>query len=34
MTYENFTKKQLDLQNKARELADTVMRPVAAKYDV
>ena len=34
MTYETFTKKQLELQNKARELADTVMRPVAAKYDV
>ncbi len=34
MTYEIFTKKQLELQNKARELADTVMRPVAAKYDV
>ncbi|MDH4350919.1 MAG: acyl-CoA dehydrogenase family protein, partial [Gemmatimonadota bacterium] len=29
-----FTKQQVELRAKARELADTVMRPVAAKYDV
>ena len=34
MIEELFTKRQIDLRNRARELADTVMRPVAAKYDV
>jgi alkylation response protein AidB-like acyl-CoA dehydrogenase len=29
-----FTKQQLDLRAKARELADKAMKPVAAKYDV
>jgi butyryl-CoA dehydrogenase len=29
-----FTKQQLELRAKARELADTAMKPVAAKYDV
>ena len=29
-----YTPMQIDLQNRARELAETVMRPVAAKYDV
>jgi alkylation response protein AidB-like acyl-CoA dehydrogenase len=28
-----YTKQQIELHAKARELADTVMRPVAAKYD-
>jgi alkylation response protein AidB-like acyl-CoA dehydrogenase len=34
MTDSLFTKQQLDLQAQARELANTVMKPVAAKYDV
>jgi butyryl-CoA dehydrogenase len=29
-----YTKQQVDLRARARELAETVMRPVAAKYDV
>ena len=33
MIEEMFTKEQVDLRNRARELAETVMRPVAAKYD-
>ncbi len=34
MIAEMFTKEQVELRNRARELAKTVMRPVAAKYDV
>jgi butyryl-CoA dehydrogenase len=34
MIEELYTPQQIDLRNRARELADTVMRPVAAKYDV
>ena len=33
MIEEMFTREQVDLRNRARELAETVMRPVAAKYD-
>jgi len=29
-----YTEQQIDLRNRSRELAETVMRPVAAKYDV
>ena len=28
-----YTKQQIDLKNRTRELAESVMRPVAAKYD-
>jgi butyryl-CoA dehydrogenase len=34
MIEELYTKEQVDLRNRARDLAETVMRPVAAKYDV
>ena len=34
MIEELYTPKQVELRNLARELAETVMRPVAAKYDV
>jgi alkylation response protein AidB-like acyl-CoA dehydrogenase len=34
MTDAMFTPMQIDLRNRARELADTAMKPVAAKYDV
>ncbi len=34
MIEELYTKEQVDLRNRARELAENVMRPVAAKYDV
>jgi len=34
MIEELYTPKQVELRNRARELAETVMRPVAAKYDV
>ncbi len=34
MIQELYTEQQIDLRNRARELAETVMRPVAAKYDV
>ncbi len=33
MIEELYTPMQIDLRNRARELAETVMRPVAAKYD-
>ncbi len=33
MIEELFTAEQVDLRNRAKELVDTVMRPVAAKYD-
>jgi alkylation response protein AidB-like acyl-CoA dehydrogenase len=34
MVEELYTPQQIELRNRARELAETVMRPVAAKYDV
>ncbi len=34
MIKELYTPQQMELRQRARELADTVMRPVAAKYDV
>jgi alkylation response protein AidB-like acyl-CoA dehydrogenase len=34
MIEELYTPQQIELRNRARELAETVMRPVAAKYDV
>jgi butyryl-CoA dehydrogenase len=34
MIKELYTPKQIELRNRARELAETAMRPVAAKYDV
>jgi butyryl-CoA dehydrogenase len=34
MIEELYTPKQVELRNRARELAETAMRPVAAKYDV
>ena len=34
MIAELYTAHQVELRNRARELAETVMRPVAAKYDV
>jgi alkylation response protein AidB-like acyl-CoA dehydrogenase len=34
MIKELYTSQQIELQQRARELADTAMRPVAAKYDV
>jgi butyryl-CoA dehydrogenase len=34
MIAELYTAQQVDLRNRSRELAETVMRPVAAKYDV
>ncbi len=34
MITEPYTPQQIDLRDRARELAETVMRPVAAKYDV
>jgi len=34
MIEELYTKKQIELRQRARELAETAMRPVAAKYDV
>ena len=34
MIEELYTPQQIDLRQRARELADTVMRPVAAKYDI
>jgi len=34
MIAELYTAQQVELKNRARELAETVMRPVAAKYDV
>jgi butyryl-CoA dehydrogenase len=34
MIEELYTPQQVDLRNRSREVAETVMRPVAAKYDV
>ena len=34
MIEELYTPQQVDLRHRSRELAETVMRPVAAKYDV
>ena len=34
MIKELYTPQQIDLWERARELAETAMRPVAAKYDV
>ena len=34
MIQELYTPQQIELRNKARDLAENVMRPVAAKYDV
>ena len=34
MIEELYTPQQIELRNRARELAEKVMRPVAAKYDV